>query len=95
MPKPVCVKCQRFYRPKKNGYSFVEGMPKYNGAPPGTIEPDSWQPYKLWHADLWQCQGCGHEIVVGAGCDPIAEHYQPDFAKAVTVFGATLQVNDC
>ena len=22
--KPICVKCQRFYRPKKNGTSFVE-----------------------------------------------------------------------
>lgn len=31
--KPVCVACRRFLRPEKNGYSFVEGMPK------GTYSP--------------------------------------------------------
>jgi hypothetical protein len=59
MPKPACPKCQRFYRPKKNGYFFIESMPRGGGpdddlpTPSGTSRPDLWQPYKLWSADLW------------------------------------------
>lgn len=26
--KPVCVACRCFLRPEKNGYAFIEGMPK-------------------------------------------------------------------
>ena len=26
--KPICVPCQRFYRPKKNGFMFIEAMPR-------------------------------------------------------------------
>lgn len=94
--KPICVPCQRFYRPKKNGYYFVEGMPRGNDRPlPGTGEPEHWTPYKLWVGDLWECHGCGAEVVVGVPRHPIAEHYQPDFAERVKDFGAELQVNDC
>lgn len=91
--KPVCVKCQRFYRVKKNGYRFVEGMPKEDGALPGTQEPERWQPYKLWSSDLWECQGCGHQLLSGFGREPIAEHYQKEFAAQAD--GVELQVNDC
>lgn len=94
--KPVCVKCQRFYRPEKNGYYFIEGMPTENSAHPGTEEPEKWKPYKLWVGDLWCCQGCGHELVVGVIGGPIAEHYQPRFGEAIETLGASqLQVNDC
>lgn len=93
--KPICVPCQRFFRPKKNGFPFIEGMPKSNDAEPGTAEPDQWKPYKLWMGDKWGCEGCGTEIVVGVGRDPIAEHYQPQFAVTVGRYGVDLQVNDC
>ena len=93
--KPICVPCQRFFRPKKNGFYFIEGMQAVNGAKPGTEEPENWKPYKLWLGDLWACEGCGTEIVVGTGRPPIAEHYEPNFKKQIEETGATLQVNDC
>ena len=93
--KPICVKCQRFYRCKKTGYYFVEGMPKPGETRvlPGIQEPDRWEPYKLWAGDLWECQGCGHQLVSGTGQSPIAEHYQPQFTKLAAF--SELQVNDC
>lgn len=98
MLKPICVNCQRFYRPKRTGFYFLEGMPKpgINDPEPGTAEADKWQPYKLWCGDLWHCLGCGHQIVVGSGQRPIAEHYADDFSGYVKSTGADqLQVNDC
>lgn len=93
--KPICVKCQRFYRPKKPGYFFIEAMPTENGASPGTAEPEKWKPNKLWCGDLWVCHGCGSEVVSGVGQDPVAEHYQPEFHPRIEAFQAKLQVNDC
>ena len=92
--KPICVPCQRFFRPKENGFAFIEGMPT-DGAKPGTAEPEKWKPYKLWSGDKWECHGCGAEIVVGVGVSPLAEHYEPNFVERVLSFGANLQVNDC
>lgn len=96
--KPACPKCQRFFRPKQNGYVFMEGMP--NGtAPgftlPGTVAPQHWSPYKLWRGDLWECQGCGAEIISGVAHLPIAEHYQEHFAEAVKACPPQVQINDC
>lgn len=94
--KPVCVPCQRFFRVKKNGFYFIEGMPKHNGALPGLQDVAAWQPYKLWVGDLWECEGCHATILSGFGREPIAEHYQPDFAERAVALGADqLQVNDC
>ena len=94
--KPVCLPCQRFYRVKRNGYYFIEGMPSIYGAPPGTAVPEAWQPYKLWVGDLWECMGCGHQTVAGVPPHPIAEHYQPDFEQKVISHGGPLvQINDC
>jgi hypothetical protein len=61
---PICVPCQRFYRPEKNGYTFLEGMPIAN-APPGKEYAHAWKPYKLWRGDLWKCEGCGHLTIAG------------------------------
>ncbi len=95
MLKPICVKCQRFYRAQRNGFYFIEGMPD-KGALPGTAEPEKWHPYKLWSGDLWACEGCGHELISGTGRAPVAEHYQTEFGALVTRLGADqLQVNDC
>jgi hypothetical protein len=54
-----------------------------------------WEPYKLWQADKYQCEGCGHEIVVGFGRQPIRERHHEDFDQAVRSFKAEYQVNDC
>lgn len=97
--KPVCVRCQCFYRPEKNGFPFIEGMPNgtafSNEEIRGIRYPDAWEPYKLWIGDLWKCPDCDHEIVVGVASRPVAEHYEERFSNAVTKLGATLQVNDC
>jgi hypothetical protein len=88
--KPICVRCQRFYRPKQNGFRFTEGMPGYSD------NPNNWRPYKLWVGDLWECKGCGHEVIVGVGLNPVSEHYMPNFEKVRTDGGFDrLQVNDC
>jgi len=96
--KPVCVPCQRFFRAKKIGFCFIEAMPTPGAgrALPGTEQPERWQPYKVWSGDLWECEGCGAQIVSGVGRGPIAEHYQPDFDEVATRLNAAqLQVNDC
>lgn len=84
MQKPVCVSCQRYYRPAKNGFPYIEGMPMGEG----------WTPYKLWLGDQWRCPGCGHEIVIGA-LVPLSEHYQMDFEAKVERYAPTVTVNDC
>ncbi len=94
MPKPVCVACQCFFRPKQNGFGWIEGMPS-DGAQRGKREPEKWRPYKLWNSDMWECPDCGVQIIVGHGAGPVSEHYKPDFAEMVASYGATLQINDC
>ncbi len=94
--KPVCVPCQRFFRPKKNGFYFTECMPVIAGALPGKMAPENWKPYKLWSGDLWKCEGCGTEIVNGVGRGPIREHFEGDFHKVTADLNADqLRVNDC
>lgn len=102
--KPICVPCARFYRPEKNGFTFLEGMPKSlpdRRVEPGLSEPENWDPYKLWRGDLWKCQGCGHTIVSGVGRDPLDEHYTHTFKQNVKTVEAShpsrrlFQVNDC
>lgn len=98
--KPICVPCQRFYRPAKTGYYFIEAMPRPtvdgHRAQSGTAEPDAWEPYKVWGGDLWRCEGCGAEIVSGVGHYPVAERHEPDFQAVVDRLTADqLIVNDC
>lgn len=94
--KPVCVPCQRFFRAKRVGFYFIEGMPTSTDAKPGQTGSDKWRPYKLWVGDLWECVGCGSTIVTGVGLRPIGEHYEADFALRAKQLGAAqLQVNDC
>lgn len=71
----VCVQCNRQMRPKKNGFEFLE-MARMGG------QSAEQAPYKLWMGDLWECQDCGNQIVyTDARQSPIAEHFQPGFAK--------------
>lgn len=93
--KPICVPCQRFYKMETMGICFIEAMPTVIGALPGKGHADDWKPYKLWMGDMWKCQGCGAEIVVGVGQIRIAEHYEKDFAQKIESFNAKLQINDC
>lgn len=94
MPKPVCVKCQRFFRPEKNGTFVLENKPiGGHTVPAGDIAPGLWEPYKLWRADKWRCLGCGAEICVGFGNSPVAENYMDNFSESIKK--AEVKVNDC
>jgi len=94
--KPICVPCQRFFRPKRNGFHFLEGMSTSMEAKPGKAERRKWKPYKLWVGDLWECRDCKAQIVVGVPLVEISEHYKDDFLEEVHRRNATqLQVNDC
>lgn len=93
--KPICVPCERFMRPKKNGYYFLEGMPVVERPARGK-GAEGWKPYKLWVGDLWECPTCHYQLVSGVAMNPIAEHYQADFKQQVEAFGAgRLLVKDC
>lgn len=98
MPKPVCVPCRRFFRMKKSGFYFTEGMPVGSAAraEPGNTDPDSWEPYKVWSSDKWVCEGCRAEILCGFGQSPIAERHHEDFERLrERLCAGQLQVNDC
>jgi len=93
--KPICVKCQRFYRVQKNGVAFIEAMPFGVNAPPGTEAPELWRPYKLWRGDLWRCEGCDHVLIAGVARAPVVEHYQSEFNDWVDKLGPIVTINDC
>lgn len=95
--KPICVPCQRFFRCKKTGFYFTEGMPVGDvRAQPGTAEPEKWKPYKVWSGDRWECEGCGAVIISGVGRVPVCENYHDDFEQSRKRLGADkFQVNDC
>lgn len=96
MPKPVCVKCQRFFRCRKSGFYFTEGKPRGNNVLPGTADPERWEPYKVWSSDRWECEGCGTVILCGFGSQSITEDFRPDFEDVRRKLQADqFQVNDC
>lgn len=92
MPKPVCVKCQRFFRPIKNGAKILENKPKGTTAEslPGKEAPHMWEPYKIWMCDLWVCRGCGATIGVGFGNNPLWENHRGPLPE-----DEYFPVNDC
>lgn len=90
MAKPVCMKCKLFFRPKKNGTYFTEAMPR------GSNEATrSWVPYKIWAGDLWECRGCGTEIII-SGLHEMAIQHEESFKTLQKSTGAgDIQINDC
>lgn len=96
--KPICVKCQRFYHPRKTGIEFIESMPILPDARPGVSQTHLWKPYKLWSGDMWKCDGCDHLLIVGIGKKPIDEHHSDTFEgsiKARELVAPLLRINDC
>jgi hypothetical protein len=90
--RPICVVCHRFFKPIRNGFYFIEGMPLMEH--PDSRNAKDWKPYKLWSGDVWECPGCQATIIVGTGKNPIAEHYQDDFHRKCEQLHADFQVND-
>lgn len=82
----VCVGCRRFLKIKKNDVSVEEGMPNGTGG---------WQPYKLWCADLYECPGCGFELITGFGREAVAEHFMKNYATWRERQPPLVTVNDC
>lgn len=54
MPRPICVECRVEYHCEKNEF-LVRDPDSYLGPP------------TYWSGDLFECPGCGNEIVVGFG----------------------------
>lgn len=82
----VCLRCRKFLRVKTNGVALEEGMPHGD---------DTWGPYKLWQADLYECPSCGFQLVAGFGLKPIAEHYRPGYADTAVKFAPLCRIDDC
>jgi hypothetical protein len=81
----VCVKCQKFFRIKKNSVTVEEGMP-HDGV---------WGPYKLWKAGLYECPDCGIEVVAGFAQHNFSEHYLPTYPEDRAKNPPLVTVNDC
>jgi hypothetical protein len=69
MPKMICEKCQIQLRPDHNGTLVIEMA--------------SFGEYKAWYADSWICPGCGATITAGFAENPIAEHFESNYAEKV------------
>jgi hypothetical protein len=68
-------------RPKKNGTAFIE------------MAQD--RPYKLWMADLWECQDCGAQVLYTAPMQtPIAESYQEEFPATLATYAPPYQAKE-
>jgi predicted RNA-binding Zn-ribbon protein involved in translation (DUF1610 family) len=67
MPHPVCCKCNREFKPKKNGVMVQENI------------DEKGDPYKIWNADLFECPKCGVEIIYGYGINPVSQEFMKDF----------------
>ena len=85
--KPVCVNCNLFFKPEKNGIHFEEG---YQIGDTG-----KWGSYKLWVGDKWKCRGCGAEIIVGTPLDPVMLNHEPSYTERRAQFAPELRVDDC
>lgn len=85
MPAPVCVACGLFFKNKRNGVTVEERMQ----------QGDTWVAYKLWHADLKECEGCGTQIITGFGTLPLTEHFMADYAKTLAQCPPLVVVDDC
>ena len=92
----VCVKCGKFFHPKKNGVYVEEGMPAGNGERWWEKDADEdWKPYKLWRADLIECRNCGAEVIAGFARAPVREHFMPDYAAYKAQVDVRVFVKDC
>jgi hypothetical protein len=77
----VCANCNRAMRPKKNGTAFIEMAQA--------------RPYKLWMADLWECQDCGAQVLYTAPMQtPIAESYQEEFPAKIATYAPPYQAKE-
>jgi hypothetical protein len=92
----ACATCFKFFRVKKMGVAFEEGMPVSAAAFSDAAQKEDWRPYKLWMADLCECPGCGAKILItGPGQRPVAEHYQAGYQETRQRLAPLGRVDDC
>ncbi len=73
--RPVCVKCQRYFKIKRNGVVVEEGMPT---PPLQDGKSDRWVPYKLYMADLYECERCKGQLAITSG-HQFSEHFEESY----------------
>ena len=67
----ICTLCSKTLKPHKTGVAVLE-------------MDDEGNPCKLWMADLLACPQCKTKVAnIHDLQRPIAEQYQPDFAKKI------------
>ena len=84
MPKIICQTDLIQFQPHENGVYVVDMC----GDPP--------HPYKVWHADTWQCPICHQVVAAGFGQTPLREHYENGFDEwfaKIKASGETIIVN--
>ena len=59
MKKPICVKCEKGFKPYHNGAFLVE------------LFHNNEFIYKIWHCDIYRCPECRVKIVYGYGDNPV------------------------
>ena len=64
----VCVKCEKEMRLERRGVVVEEHF-------------DDGSSYKIWGADLWECEKCHHQCLLGFSNSPLAQHFDPDFVE--------------
>lgn len=67
MRRPICIKCRIEFRPLENGITVIDMFSQ----PP--------KPYRVTHADLFECPICKKQIVSGFALKPLAEHFEDKF----------------
>ena len=82
--KPICAKCEVFFRPDENGTSFIEGFGDGRR-----------KPYKLWLGDRWKCPLCEAVIIVGTGERPPAVPHEEDFDRLRKHLEPKYFIDDC
>jgi len=83
--RPVCIKCQKEYKVKKSGV-ITELMTTFGGKPAS---------FELYDSDLWECPGCGHQIIGGFGQKALAQHFEEDYQEVLKRVSTTSQVFKC
>lgn len=82
IPRAICVRCRRPYRPEKNGIVAHVYEKRIDGA--NTY-------YYSIEADKWRCPRCGHEVIVGFATNPFNFNYESDY-KEPQVPGPSIKV---
>jgi len=77
--RPICVKCQKEYKVKKQGV-ITELMTTFSG---------KLTSFELYDSDLWECPVCGHQIIGGFGQLPFAQHFEENYQKILKKVGET------